>query len=222
MCAGCNHAVHFRPLSHIVAGTMRLSVYFPTTDQAMLLCLQIGMRCRGFPPPPPLPWRSTWIPLYNKCSQALAATRRKCLHQIVAASNVGCFVTSNGPAIEALFLSCKKCAQMDWPPSFTRFWKICVEKVLLLFCLLPRVWRSCLQCQDEGPCFCFLRLLVCPFSLLPFTLHGIILPGTLFYHSVVRQMFAYWVFICLHASRLFIWAWLICCSLFDNRSQGDY
>ena len=39
---------------------------------------------------------------------------------------------------------------------------------------------SCLQCQDEGPCFRFLRLSVCPFSLL---LPSIMLPGPLAYST---------------------------------------
>ena len=42
---------------------------------------------------------------------------------------------------------------------------------------------SCLQCQDEGPCFRFLRLSVCPFSLLQFTLPSIMLPGPLAYST---------------------------------------
>ena len=127
---------------------------------------------------PPLTWHSTWIHMSTRYSEALAATMCKTLHQIVATSNSGCFVTFIGLVTEASSLLCKTCAQMVCSPSFTTFWTICGEKVLSLFCHLPRAWRYCLQRQDEDPCFCSLRsaLVLFPFSHIQHTLHSIVLP----------------------------------------------
>ena len=57
-----------------------------------------------------------------------------------------------------------------------------------------------------GPCYCFLRLLVCPFSLLQYPLHNIMLPGTTYPPFIGWTNVYFLGTIYFHATGLIIWA----------------